>query len=125
MNHSKGNVNVMLAVCTNGDLLPPYVIYKSKDLYNCWCDGGPKGTSYNRSKSGWINNVIFQDWFNTIVLPWARRKSGRKVITGDNLSSHLNVSVLEKGEKHDIRFSLFPPNTTDKTQPLDVAFFYF
>ena len=34
-----------------------------------------------------------------------------------------NIAVLKECERLDIRFALLPPNTTDKTQPLDVAFF--
>lgn len=123
INHSRGNVTVMFAGCADGTLLPPYVIYKSKELYECWCEGGPVGTRYNRTKSGWIDHVVFQDWFFKIVVPWARRSEGRKVVIGDNLSSHLNIDVLQMCERLGIRFALLPPNTTDKTQPLDVAFF--
>ena len=43
INHLKGNVTVMFAGCANRELLPTYVIYKAKELYRCWCEGGPEG----------------------------------------------------------------------------------
>ena len=42
---------------------------------------------------------------------------------GANLSSHLSSKVLEQCDNYGISFILLPPNSTDKLQPLDVAFF--
>ena len=65
----------------------------------------------------------FIQWFDSIVVPWARRKPGKKVLIGDNLSSHLSTDVVDKCKDLGISFVLLPPNSTDKCQPLDVAFF--
>ena len=70
-----------------------------------------------------MNSENFDEWFCTIVVPWARRKEGRKVIIGDNLSSHISLKVLVLCETHNINFVLLPPHSTDKCQPLDVAYF--
>ena len=48
---------------------------------------------------------------------------GKKVIIGDNLSSHLSVNVLKLCEQENISFVLLPPNSTHLCQPLDVSFF--
>ena len=85
--------------------------------------GGPKGTQYNRSKSGWFDRVCFDDWFRTIVLPWARKKDCHKVIIGDNLSSHFSTDVLNLCDQHNISFVCLVPNSTHLTQPLDIAFY--
>ncbi|GFN97405.1 tigger transposable element-derived protein 2 [Plakobranchus ocellatus] len=103
--------------------LPPYVVYKAQNLWRSWCTGGPRGTCFGRSKSGWMDSVNFEEWFTSVVVPWARHRSGSKVMIGDNLSSHINRIVLEKCEQLDIKFVLLPPNSTDKCQPLDVSFF--
>ncbi|CAK1590184.1 unnamed protein product [Parnassius mnemosyne] len=66
---------------------------------------------------------MFMDWFTTIVIPWAQRLEGPKLVIGDKLSSHINVDVVELCERHNIRFVLLQPNSTHLTQPLDVAFF--
>ncbi|KAK6973140.1 tigger transposable element-derived protein 2 [Biomphalaria glabrata] len=68
-------------------------------------------------------SVNFEEWFLTIAVPWARRKQGRKIVIGDNLSSHISHLVLKKCEEHNIGFILIPPNSTDKCQFLDVSFF--
>lgn len=48
---------------------------------------------------------------------------GRKVIMGDNLSSHFTERVLELCRSYSIEFVCLPPNSTHLLQPLDVAFY--
>ena len=123
MHHSKSSTSLMFAGSATGELLPVYVVYKADNLWTTWTQGGPPGTRFNRSKSGWFDNICFEDWFNTIALPYLRRKDGKKVLIGDNLSSHFSQEVLEKCQEHNIKFVCLPPNSTHMCQPLDVAFF--
>lgn len=85
--------------------------------------GGPPNTFYNRTKSGWFDAGTFHDWFLKVVVPWAKRDNEPKVLIGDNLSSHININILQACQRHNIRFVLLPPNSTQLTQPLDVSFF--
>ena len=123
MNSSKSSISVMYAASADGQLLPPYICYKAVNLYKEWTVGGPRNTRYNRSKSGWFDSITFEDWFSNTLLPYARKLPGRKLVIGDNLSSHLTISVIEKCEQENIAFAFLPPNSTHKTQPLDVAVF--
>lgn len=122
---SKSSTSVMFAAAGDGTLLPPYVIYKAENLYNTWTEHGPKGTVYNRSKSGWFTLEIFEDWFRKIALPYFLKqdKEEKKVMIGDNLASHISPYIIEECKKNNIIFILLPPNSTGLTQPLDVAFF--
>lgn len=45
-----------------------------------------------------------------------------KCVIGDNLSSHLNVAVIESCDKEIIRFVFLPLNATHLCHPLDVGF---
>lgn len=123
LNHFKGCISIMFAATANGELLPPYVVFKSDNLWTTWCTDGPEGTRYSRSKSGWFDSVVFLDWFLNIVIPWANHLEGQKLVIGDNLSSHLNPDIIELCEAHQIRFVFLPSRSTHLTQPLDVAFF--
>lgn len=76
-----------------------------------------------RTKSGWIDMRSFTDWFRTIALPYLKRKPGKKILIGDNLSSHLSIEVIKKCEKYQIEFVLLPPNCTHLLQPLDLTYF--
>ncbi|XP_068082137.1 uncharacterized protein [Anabrus simplex] len=124
MDSSKTSVSVMIAATAEGVVLPPYVVYKAKYLYPTWIENGIPGSGYNRNTSGWFDLEIFEDWFEKILLPFARKLNGRKVLIGDNLSSHLSLHVIQLCEENEIDFILLAPNTTHICQPLDVAFFH-
>lgn len=123
LNTSKSAISIMFAGSASGTLLPPYVVYKGERLYDQWCIGGPKNTKYNRTKSGWFDAACFQDWFQRVAIPWARQLSGRKILIGDNLSSHIQIDIVRQCQHNDIRFVFLPANSSHLTQPLDVGFF--
>lgn len=119
MNYTKGNTSIMFC----GELLPVYVVYKAVNMWSTWTIGGPKYARYNRSKSGWFESLSFNDWFRTVVLPWAGKKEGKKVVIGGNLSSHFAPDIIRLCEENNISFVCLVPNSTHLTQPLDVAFY--
>ena len=120
-NHSKSSLSVMFCGSANGKMLPPYVVYKAKNLYESWCQGGPKGTRYNATSTGWFDMAVFEDWFEKLFLPEVRRIPGTKVLIGDNLASHISTNVIELCTLNDVAFVCLPPNSTHVLQPLDVS----
>lgn len=123
MNHTKSSTSLMMAASADGTLLPCYVVYKSSNLYNTWTTNGPPNCRYNRTNSGWFDGNTFEDWVESVAIPHFNRKPGKKILIGDNLSSHLSVELVKKCQEHDIHFVFLPPNSTHLTQPLDIAFF--
>ena len=120
---SKAAVSLMFCGSASGQILPLYVVYKSEHLWTTQTEGGPQNTRYNRSNSGWFDANTFADWFEFTFIPHCRTLDGRKVILGDNLSSHFSKRVLELSEQNNLTFICLPPNSTHLLQPLDVAFF--
>lgn len=123
MNFSKSAISLMLSANAAGEILLPYVVYKAEHLWSTWTENGPPGTRYNRTKSGWFDMKCFEDWFVSLFLPKIKQQKGKKVVIGDNLSSHININVLRMCEENEIAFICLPPHSTHLTQPLDVAFF--
>lgn len=123
MNHTKSSTSLMLAASADGTLLPCYVVYKATHLYNTWTTNGPPYCRYNRTSSGWFDGNTFEDWVETVALPYFSKKDGKKVMIGDNLSSHLSIDIIHKCQEHNVHFVFLPPNSTHLTQPLDIAFF--
>ncbi|CAG5047276.1 unnamed protein product [Parnassius apollo] len=123
INASKSAVSIMFSGTADGNCLPPYVVYKADHLWSSWCENGPKNARYNRTKSGWFDMICFDDWFKSIVVPWANSLDGVKLMIGDNLASHLSVETIQICQSKNIRFVFLPKNATHLTQPLDVAFF--
>jgi hypothetical protein len=50
--HTKSSIFCMMCRPAKGEFLPPYVVYKGKNVYDSWCTGGPKGTVYTSSPTG-------------------------------------------------------------------------
>lgn len=116
MNSTKILTSIKLACTAVGHLLPawetcclPVRLLEKR---------GPPNTRYNRTDNGRFNNSMFDDWFFTIVLPYAKRQTGKMVIIGDNLASHISVSVVRALEDNNQDFVLLFPNSTNLTQPL-------
>lgn len=125
MSSTKSSTSIMFSCTAAGEFLPPFVVYKAENIYDLWVQGGPPGTRYGCSKSGWFDTLAFEEWFFSIVLPFVRKtKNGQKfLIIGDNLSSHFSTRVLESCRDNDIEFRCLPPNSTHLCQPLDVALY--
>lgn len=122
-NATKACTSIMVCGNAEGVLAPIYVNYKSENLWQTWTEGGPPQTRYNRTKSGWFDSQSFEDWFGSLMLPILKKQTGKKILLGDNLSSHLNIEVVRLCNENNIAFVALPPNATHLLQPLDVAYF--
>lgn len=123
LDSSKSSTSIMVSATGSGKLLPAYVVYRAQHLYPTWTENGPDNAVYNRTKSGWFEGAVYEDWFEKVALPYFRKCTGRRILIGDNLSSHLSIRVIQLCEQNNIEFILLPPNATHLLQPLDVAFF--
>lgn len=101
-NHSKSATSIMVCGSAFGVHLPPYVMLKASKIWQPWTEGGQKGkpcytdpccskgSRYSRTAYGLIDGVTFNDWVKTtLIMPHANRQAARKVLIGDNLSSHI------------------------------------
>lgn len=122
-NSTKACFTVMMCGSADGEVMPPYFVFKAKNKMSDWLLNGPKGSRLNVSDSGWVDLVVFEDWFAQHFLPKVRHIPGRKVIIGDNLAAHLSLNVLKLCQENNISFIFLPPNSTHFLQPLDVSFF--
>ena len=122
LNNNKSCTSLMFCGSATGQILPVYVVYKALSVYQSWIERGPPNSRYSCSKSGWFDNGTFEDWFIKFFLPFAKTKEVTALI-GDNLSSHFSEDILRLCRKYNVKFICLPSNSTNKTQPLDVAFF--
>ena len=121
--NSKTAISVMFCGSASGVLLPPYVVYKGANVYRSWMEDGPKGAKYTATESGWFDSFCFADFFKRIALPYFKRLPGKKLMLGDNLSSHISLEVISLCRANNIAFVCLPPNSTHLMQPLDVGLF--
>ena len=74
-NSSKACTSLMFCGNSAGQLCPVYVNYKSEKLWSTWTENGPEGARYNRTKSGWFDHQVFEDWFVSLMLPILKKQS--------------------------------------------------
>lgn len=121
--HSKVAISLLVCGSASGELLPPYVVYKAKNVYQGWTEGGPSGTRYGCSASGWFDMSLFENWFRQIFVRHVGHLPGTKLLVGDNLASHFSSEVVRIAKENDIYFTALPANSTHLLQPLDVSVF--
>lgn len=122
-NSTKSCYTTLFCGNAEGEFIPPYIIMKGSQKWSDWLYGAPPGTKLNVSKSGWIEHDIFDDWFENHFLLCVKNKVGKKVLIGDNLSSHITIRSLQLAKENDVVLIFLPPNSTNLLQPLDVAYF--
>lgn len=63
----KETFSVVETVSADGQIFPPFVIYKSKNLYDKWCLNGPENAAYVSSENGWQEKKTFLCYFEKLV----------------------------------------------------------
>ena len=106
--------------------MPPYILYKGKNLYSSWTTGGPAGTLFGVSDSGWMERANFLDWFKKLFLPAIQHLGSTPgvVLFVDGHHSHLSLDLLELAKKSGVHLVCFPPHLTHILQPLDVTVYH-
>jgi len=103
-------------------LLPPYIIHKGKIFLSSWCPrNGYPGTRYNCSESGWVNELIFFDWFTTQFIPAVNHVQKPVLLLFDGHQSHISTRIIRAALDAKIELECLPPHSTTALQPLDVV----
>ena len=111
-------------ICGNaaGEILPPFIIYAAKTLNPQWTLGGPSGSSFAVSESGWITKSLFINWFKSFI-EYTKNVSKPLILIMDNHACHISIEVIELAKQNQILLLLLPPCCTHAFQPLDTVTF--
>lgn len=85
----------MMYGSAGGKIAPIYVMHKAQKMYETWVE------------KSHFNRIDFQ-CFEDLLLPILKKQVGRKVIIGDNLSSHINIEVVRFTNKIISPLHLYP-----------------
>ena len=116
-------ITVLGCGSANGERLPPYIVYKGKNLWSNWTVGGPAGALYNTSQSGWMEQHHFLEWFKKMFLPAVTSllETGPVVLFVDGHISHVSLDLIQLAKEKGVTLFCLPSHTTHVLQPLDVA----
>ena len=112
--------------CASGERLPPYILYKGKNLYSSWTEGGPAGALFGVSESGWMEKANFLDWFKKLFLPSVQHLSLQPGVClfVDGHYSHMSLDLIKVAKENGVHLICFPPHMTHILQPLDVSVYH-
>ena len=116
-------ITVLGVGAADGTRLPPYILYKGCNIFLRWTGGGPAGSLYGVSKSGWMEADNFISWFKSLFLPAVDHllPTGPVVLFLDGHHSHLSLELIHTAKMKGVHLYCFPPHTTHILQPLDVG----
>jgi hypothetical protein len=125
-------ITLLAAICADGELLPPDIIYASANstIQSSWVadiEAGVHDVSVTSTPSGWSNNNVRLAWLEQVFERCTKQKArcGReyRLLIVDGYSSHLTKAFIEYCYAHCIILAVFPPHATHTLQPLDVVMF--
>ena len=118
-------ITVHCAGSANGGRLPPFILYKGKNMYQRWMQGGPAAAVYGVSESGWMDSDNFLSWFKKLFLPTISHltKEAPVLLFLDGHYSHISLELIKQAQSNNVILLCLPPNTTHFLQPLDVGVF--
>lgn len=119
---SKAQITVVGCVSASGQSLPPMIIWDRKTLNPLLAEGEIPGTIYGLSSKGWMDGVLFEQWFARHFLRYV--PSSRPILLLlDGHSSHFSPRAVQLAAEEQVIIFTLPPNTTHLTQPLDKGIF--
>lgn len=87
-------------------------VFRGINISFPYYSNGPIKACYNWRKFVWFDFKCFEDWFKFLLLSISKNQNGKKVITGHNLSSHINIEVMNLCQENKISFKALPPIAT-------------
>eukprot|EP00794_Sanderia_malayensis_P019805 gene19805-21745_t len=119
----KSMYTVFFCISAARRYLPPFVVYKSLNLYHSWTIGGPPGTLYGCTPSGWMQDVVFENWFLSPFVRHVAHSPKPVFLFFDGHGSHLTYKTVKAAMEESIIIICLPPHSSHTLQPLDVAVF--
>ena len=123
-------ITCLATICADGLWLLPGLIFKadSGNIIDTWVqdfDGNTQKCYFASSPTGWTNDNLGMSYLREIFDPATKVKARRnwRLLFVDGHSSHINMNFLDYCTEHKILVACYPPHSTHRLQPLDVACF--
>ena len=116
------NEHVSVHCCVNaaGHAIPPMLIFSKNLPGGAYHRNGPINASYGSSESGFMDQKMYELWFEKTFLAHAVPERPLLLIQ-DGASAHLSINLIRSAIENNVILLCLPPKTTHITQPLDVA----
>jgi hypothetical protein len=118
-------VTVIQGACADGSAIPPFIIFKGREVNYGWLDEGlPATWMFTASPKGWTSDQIGLQWIHHFAKHTKSKTIGSKrLLILDNHGSHTTPEFTSFCEDNNIVLLWMPPHTSHMLQPLDVGCF--
>jgi hypothetical protein len=120
-------LTVIECVSATGEKIPPYIIFKGKNLMTSWFpEHRPKGWMFACNTKGWTNNYHGMQWikhFESATQSKLQSPEEYRLLICDGHDSHISSDFIAFCIQKRIHIILLPPHSSHLLQPLDVGIF--
>ena len=119
----KEKITTVVAMSLTGKRLGQMLILKGKGVKKPKCTVPNDVIITYNEKSSWMTSTIMLQWVNFILFPYAKKLPPGKfgLLIMDSHSTHLDDKVVKKIQSFRYHIIYLPPNTTGRTQPIDIG----
>lgn len=117
------NITVCCCMSASGSFTPSMFIYPRIRMTPVLQKGGPPGSIYTCTKSGWMTEEAFCTWLHHFANNNHPSKEDPVLLILDNHSSHISLTIYEFCRENGIILLSIPPHTSHRLQPLDLTLF--
>ncbi|XP_054259387.1 uncharacterized protein LOC128984126 [Macrosteles quadrilineatus] len=116
-------VTVCNAINAIGNYIPPFIILPRVNVKEYMYIGAPPGSvGVGHAKhSGWMTQDNFIQFLDHFVKHVKCSKENKVLMLMDNSETHISLDIIDLAKKSGIILLTFPPHTSHRLQPLDVA----
>ena len=112
----KRHTTVCVTVTSDGDMLPPMIIFKGKRALKL---RHPLGVQVEVQERGWVDQLIMKEWIQKIWFPYTKKQSALLVL--DSFRVHLTEETKKLLKSYNTDIVFIPGGCTSKIQPVDVT----
>jgi hypothetical protein len=118
-------VTLIQGACADGSTIPPFLIFKGKELNHTWFNQGlPSTWTFTVSSNGWTSNQIGLQWIQHFERHTrSKTASSKRLLILDNHGSHTTLEFRSFSEENGIVLLWMPPHSSHLLQPLDISCF--
>lgn len=110
-------------ISASGNTIPPLFVFPRVHYKDHFLEGAPEGSIGAANRSGWINSEIFISVLTHIKKHTLCSKDNPILLLCDNHESHISLQAITYARDNGIIVVTFPPHTSHRLQPLDIAVF--
>lgn len=116
-------ITTVCCVSAGGNAIPPAFIWPRKTERNLeqYMKGTPPGSLGLVYETGWMTEDNFCKWLAHFISYTKPSVKNPVLLILDNHISHISLQAICMAKESGVIMTTFPPHTTSKLQPLDVA----